>query len=40
MSDKNIWICNTCAYEHDGEPADDFICPICGMDKSDFEKAE
>lgn len=39
---KNIYVCNLCGYEHecDGELPDDFICPLCGADKSMFTQKE
>ena len=34
---KNLWRCETCGYEIEADTlADDFICPICGRDKSAF----
>lgn len=35
---KEVWTCMICSYEHDGEPADDFICPLCKHGKVDFRK--
>lgn len=32
------WKCKICGYEYKGEKLpDDFICPLCGHDASDFE---
>ncbi len=33
------WVCNACGYVYYGEfLPDDFVCPICGVDKSLFSK--
>ncbi len=37
------WVCKVCGYVYDGdipfeELPDDWLCPICGMGKSEFEK--
>lgn len=39
-NNKNIYVCDLCGYEYecDGELPDDFICPLCGADKSMFSK--
>lgn len=38
---KTIWKCKVCGYEVEmDELPDDFVCPICGKDKSYFEKIE
>ncbi len=39
------WVCTVCNYVYDGEVEfeklnDDYICPICGVDKSYFELKE
>ncbi len=39
------WMCKICGYVYDGETPfeelpDDWKCPICGMDKSYFEKMD
>lgn len=39
------WICTVCGYVYDGEIPfeelpDDYVCPICGVPKSDFVKEE
>lgn len=39
-SDKKIvgWRCKICGYIYDGDTLpDDYICPLCGHDKDDFE---
>lgn len=36
---KTAWICSVCGYIYYGdELPDDFQCPICGVDKSFFDK--
>ncbi len=37
---KVSYVCKVCGYIHEGEMPDDFICPICGKDKSFFERVE
>ena len=35
------YVCTVCGYEYDpaeGDP-DDWVCPICGAPKSEFEPA-
>ena len=39
------WVCTVCGYVYDGkvpfeELPDDWVCPLCGVDKSFFEKKE
>ncbi len=35
----STWVCTACGYIYEGKNIpDDFICPICGADKSMFEK--
>lgn len=34
------WICKVCGYVHEGPLPEDFVCPLCGVDASEFEKAE
>ncbi len=34
------YVCKVCGYIHEGEMPDDFVCPICGKDKSFFERVE
>ena len=35
------FVCTVCGYVYEGEKLpDDFVCPICGKDKSYFEKIE
>lgn len=36
---KTAWVCTICGYVYYGEELpDDFVCPVCGVDKSMFEK--
>lgn len=36
---KNAWVCSICGYIYYGEELpEDFQCPICGVDKSFFDK--
>ncbi len=35
---NDIWTCVICGFDHDGEPADDYICPLCKHGKADFVK--
>lgn len=45
MSDNNEgkkWVCVVCGYVYDGEIPfedlpEDWVCPLCGVDKSNFE---
>lgn len=42
-SGSGNWVCSLCKYEYDGDIPfedlpDDYVCPICGMPKSAFEK--
>lgn len=37
---KESYVCDICGYIVEGEPPDDFICPICGANKSHFKKKE
>ena len=37
----NKFVCNVCGYVHETELEfdnipDDFVCPVCGVSKSDF----
>lgn len=39
------WVCEVCGYEYDGtipfeELPDDYVCPVCGVGKDQFEKIE
>ncbi len=38
-TEKEIWTCVICGYQHEGEPADDYICPLCKHGKVDFKKS-
>ena len=39
---KAVYVCNVCGYEHPGSKeefealGDDYVCPICGVPKSEF----
>jgi rubredoxin len=33
------YVCDVCAYEHEGEMPDDFVCPLCGVGKEHFSEA-
>ncbi len=33
------WICKVCGYVHEGDEAPE-ICPLCGVDASNFEEVE
>lgn len=36
---KTIWRCKVCGYEYEGdELPEDYVCPICGVPASEFEK--
>ena len=35
---KNKWVCDVCGYVYDGDISDDFVCPVCGVDRSHFKK--
>ncbi len=38
---KTAWVCKVCGYIHYGEELpEDYICPLCGVDASNFEKKE
>ncbi len=35
------YVCSVCGYAYEGDintEPDDYTCPICGVDKSHFEK--
>lgn len=39
------WVCTVCNYVYDGETpfeelGDDYVCPLCGVDKSFFEQRD
>lgn len=39
------WVCTVCNYVYDGETPfeelpDDYVCPVCGVDKSFFEQRD
>lgn len=52
MSDRSakgqIWICNVCGYVYDPSSEDsdfldlpdDWVCPVCGAGKDDFDPQE
>ena len=36
-AEKKTWKCAVCGYEHEAaELPDDFVCPLCGVDRSNF----
>lgn len=37
-SDEEVWVCDVCGYVHKGPISDDFICPICGVNRTHFQK--
>lgn len=44
-NDNKKWVCTVCGYVYDGEIPfedlpDDWLCPLCGVDKSFFELRE
>ena len=44
MADK-IWVCKVCGYVYDGdtpfeELPNDWVCPLCGVSKEDFEQQD
>jgi rubredoxin len=39
------YVCNVCGWEYDGdvpfeELPDDYMCPMCGAPKSEFDKID
>jgi rubredoxin len=37
------FVCNVCGYVYEGDLSqepDDYACPVCGVDKSHFEKQD
>ena len=37
------WVCDVCGYVYEGDltqESDDYVCPLCGVDKSHFIKEE
>jgi len=39
MSETTKWRCKVCGYEYEGEEfPEDYICPLCGVPASEFEK--
>ena len=39
------WVCKVCGYVYDGtvpfeDLPDDYVCPVCGVGKAEFEKVE
>ena len=39
------WVCKVCGYVYDGtvpfeDLPDDYVCPVCGVGKEEFEKVE
>jgi len=38
-NNKTAWVCQLCGYVYYGEELpDDFTCPLCGADRTNFEK--
>lgn len=37
-SNEEQWVCSICGYVHKGPIPEDFVCPICGVDASNFQK--
>ena len=37
---KEVYVCTVCGYVHEGPMPDDFVCPICKVDKSKFKRKE
>ncbi len=35
---KNVWVCDVCGYTYEGDLPEGFICPICGVDETHFQK--
>ena len=35
------YVCSVCGYEYEGEVLpEDYVCPLCGVDASNFEKED
>ena len=40
---RRAWVCDVCGYVYEGDltqEPDDYICPLCGVDKTHFHKEE
>lgn len=41
-SENEAWVCSICGYVYDGDDfekeSDDYVCPLCGVNKELFEK--
>lgn len=37
-NDTEAYVCEICGYVHEGPMPDDFVCPVCGVDKTNFKK--
>lgn len=35
---EEVFVCDVCGYRVKGKPGEDFICPICGMPYTHFQK--
>lgn len=35
-----MYICDVCAFQVEGPVAEDYICPICGVDHTHFHPVE
>ena len=33
------WVCTVCGYMHEGDQPPE-VCPLCGVDSSNFEEVE
>ena len=41
MAETERWVCDVCGYVYEGDltqEPDDYVCPLCGVDKSHFTK--
>lgn len=38
IDSAEAWVCNVCGYVHNGPLPEGFVCPICGVDASNFKK--
>ena len=36
---EEVYVCDVCGYVHKGPISDDFVCPMCGVDKSHFKRS-
>lgn len=40
ITQEESYVCDTCGYVHEGPLPDDFVCPICGKDRTHFKRVE